>query len=162
MSDEANKFEVICASIGDAPTFAFQFHGDTVRAELAGATLYGEHEGNDRTRISLRAADGELLADITLHSRAHRDATENVIDVGSALLWSHWRWSRATAAKDRADLEVEVVDVGPQDIGELPTRDRKTRTSRSARKATTAATSGGKTVEIDTEARMCTVLEDRP
>lgn len=94
MSDNSN-FDFPVESIGAAPNLTFHFRGDTVCAELVGARLYGEAEGDERTRLRLTDASGEVLADITLHPRSHRNATENVIDIGSALLWSHWRWMQA-------------------------------------------------------------------
>lgn len=92
------SFDVQVESISGAPGFAIHFRGHTLSAQLAGATLYGEAEGNDRTRLRLTDAAGELLADLTIHPRAHRNATENVVDISSALLWSHWRWAQADSA----------------------------------------------------------------
>lgn len=44
----------------------------------------------------ITAADGVILAALTVHARGHRTTTENLIDIGSALLWSHWRWTEIT------------------------------------------------------------------
>lgn len=87
-----SEFTQISVSPTGAPSIEFRFHGDTVSAGLCGAVLYVEAERDDGARMTLKAADGELLADVTVHARAHRTLTENVMDVGSALLWSHWRW----------------------------------------------------------------------
>jgi hypothetical protein len=36
-----------------------------------------------------------VLADLVVNERAGVDLTENLTAVGSALLWSHWRWTEA-------------------------------------------------------------------
>lgn len=91
-----DKFETTSISIAGAPTIEFRVHGDTCRAELAGATLYAEvcDQGAD---LRLTAADGEVLASLVVLPRAHRNLTENVTDVGAALLWSHWRYTQANS-----------------------------------------------------------------
>jgi hypothetical protein len=137
-SNDKSNFEVPVTSSTDAPGFTLHFRGHTVHAELAGAKLYGEAEGDDRTRLRLTDASGEVLADITVHPRAHRNATENVIDVGSALLWSHWRWTQAQAAQPQAfalGTDTHITTVGgiwtgadgtryrllaPADVGDRP------------------------------------------
>lgn len=93
MSD--TKFEQISESPAGAPPITFHFDGDVATAELVGAKLRVENEG--RYGISMRVLDetGEVLADIVLRERVHRSATENVMDIGSALLWSHARWKAA-------------------------------------------------------------------
>ena len=93
------QFEATAESIAEgAPDIRFAFSGDLLRAELKGAVLEGVRmEGGSRLR--LMDAEGELLADITLHERPHRTNTENVIDIGSALMWSHWRWLQAGGAR---------------------------------------------------------------
>ena len=95
-----SNFEVTSESTSGAPTITFQFIGDTFRAELAGALLRGEYEGDDRLRMCLVDREGEILADVTAHPRGHRSTTENAIDVGSALLWSHWRWVESQPKSD--------------------------------------------------------------
>lgn len=90
-----SNFEVTSESTSGAPTITFAFRGDAFRASLAGAELYGEYEGDDRLRMRLTDAAGEVLADITAHPRSHRNTTENATDIGSALLWSHWRWAES-------------------------------------------------------------------
>ncbi len=87
-----SKFELTLESTAGAPAITFRFNGDTLRAELDGACLLGESEGDDRTRVLLTDAYGGVLADVTVHPRAHRDATGNVTDIGCALMWSHWRY----------------------------------------------------------------------
>ena len=86
------SFETTTESTSGAPPITFTFEGDTFRAELAGAKLYGENEGRGISWMRMTDADGVRLADITAHPRAHRTMSENVIDIGSALLWSHWRY----------------------------------------------------------------------
>lgn len=82
-------------SISGAPEILFKFAGDTCKADLAGAELYAEVRGDGRCDVRVKDATGFVLADIVLNERAERTLTENVIDVGSALLWSHWRHQQA-------------------------------------------------------------------
>lgn len=92
-----SEFKVTSVSVSGAPDIKFHFKGDTCRAELAGALLYvegGRKDGGANMRLT--DAAGEVLADIVVNERAHRDMTENVVDVGSALLWSYWRYQQAS------------------------------------------------------------------
>lgn len=83
------------ASISGAPTIEFRFAGDTVTADLAGAHLYAEARGDDRCDLRVTDATGFVLANLVINERPERTMTENVMDIGSALLWSHWRWTEA-------------------------------------------------------------------
>lgn len=94
MSEE-QKYQMV--SIYGGPTITFHVKGDTMRAELGGASLYAEARapgGGAEMRITDSA--GEILADLMVNPRRHRNITENVMDVGSALLWSHWRYVEAS------------------------------------------------------------------
>ena len=93
---ESRIFTVPSQSISGAPEIEFKFTGHVCRAELAGATIYiegGRRDGGADLRLT--DATGEVLADIVVNPRAHRDMTQNVMDIGSALLWSHWRHQQA-------------------------------------------------------------------
>lgn len=92
------NFKVVSESIAGAPPITFEFIGDTFRASLVDAELHGELESKDMARMRLTSGIGEVLADISIHPRSHRTLTENVMDIGSALLWSHWRHATAGAA----------------------------------------------------------------
>lgn len=92
-------FMVTSVSVSGAPDIQFHFAGDTCRANLAGAELYCEMRGDGDIDMRLTDASGEVLADIINRQRSHRDATENLVDVGSALLWSHWRHQEASASE---------------------------------------------------------------
>ena len=111
MSD--SKFEVESVSISDGPVIVFKFHGDTVRAECAGANLYAEARGDGGVDLRIRDATGEVIADLVVNRRAHRDLTENVIDIGSALLWSHWRWTQASSTNPPMSGDAEKLTVAP-------------------------------------------------
>jgi hypothetical protein len=92
------SFKVIRESISGAPSIEFLGNEDTMIAELAGAKLRAETGGSNTADVKLVDADGKVLADIVI--RAHTDnLTNDVADVGSALLWSHWRWAQAEAEK---------------------------------------------------------------
>lgn len=97
-----NKFTVESESIGGAPRIELKFDGDVCRAEFAGATLYAEVRDDGGTDLRITDAEGEILADLILRPRSHRDSTENLMDIGSALLWSHWRWLEARKAEGGA------------------------------------------------------------
>jgi hypothetical protein len=90
------KRDIESISTAGAPTIDFRFDGDTCRAELAGAKLYAE-VCNDGRRCDLRLteATGFVLADLVLNERSERTLTENLMDIGSALLWSHWRFTQS-------------------------------------------------------------------
>jgi hypothetical protein len=92
-------------SVTGAPDIMFEVRGDTIRAEIEGAKLYAEVRApvyTDRNLgpaadLRLTDANGEILADLIVNPRSHRNLTENVTDIGSALLWSHWRYLQAEA-----------------------------------------------------------------
>ncbi len=107
MTTNFSHFSFPVESVAGAPRFTLHFCEDTVRAELAGAALYGEMQADGLVRVRMTAADGEVLADLTLHPRA---PTENVVDIASALLWSHWRWVQAKT--DRAPTAPYAFPVG--------------------------------------------------
>lgn len=94
-----SEFNSTSISTSGAPGIVFKFAGGTCTAELAGARLYIERRRDEDFDMRLTAADGEVLADIVVCKRPHRNDAENVTDVGSALLWSHWRHVEAERAK---------------------------------------------------------------
>lgn len=92
--------ESVSIASDGAPSIIFNVDGDTMRAELAGATLYAEVRRDERSaNLRLTDHDGEILADIVVNERTHCNLTDNVTDIGSALLWSHWRRAQAMASK---------------------------------------------------------------
>lgn len=95
----SQSFEQVSESISDGPPITFRFDGDVCTAELAGATLRAELESGDRARLRVSTGSATtswfVLADVTLHPREGLTSTENVMAIGSALLWSHWRWVEA-------------------------------------------------------------------
>lgn len=93
-----SKFDQESISIAGAAPITFNFNGDTCRAELAGAELYVEARADGGADMRLKDASGEVLADIVVNPRTHRNLTENVTDIGSALLWSHWQYVEASKA----------------------------------------------------------------
>lgn len=107
-----SEFTTKSISISGAPEITFEFRGDTCRAELAGAKLCAEVRAPVYTDRNLGPAadlrlidlDGEILTDIIVNGRAHRNLTENITDVGSALLWSHWRHVQSSPP-EQADNE---------------------------------------------------------
>jgi hypothetical protein len=101
---DSSSLNVPSVSIDGAPEIVFRFAGHTCVADMAGARLYCEMRGDGGIDMRLTNAVGEVLADIIVNERAHRNATENLMDIGSALLWSHWRWLQSVPAEDAAPL----------------------------------------------------------
>ncbi len=90
-------------SISGAPEIEFRFAGDTCTADLAGAHLYAEGGGPDGDcDLRITDATGFVLANLVIHERPERNMTENLMDIGSALLWSHWRHQEASAKAPEA------------------------------------------------------------
>lgn len=90
-------FTQTSVSPSGAPDITFYFDHQVVRAELAGAKLYAEGGRADGgCDVRLTDATGEVLADIVVNPRSHRSLTENLVDIGSALMWSHWRYLQST------------------------------------------------------------------
>ena len=104
------SFESTIVSTSGGPDILFRFEGDTCRAELAGAKLYAESHRKDGG-IDMRVTDatGFVLAKLVVLPRMYRDDTENLTDIGSALLWSHWRWSEAKRWSE-ANAAANVLD----------------------------------------------------
>lgn len=112
----ANEFTVTRESpTGDVPAITYQVRGDTIRAEMAnGAKLYaegGRRDGGADVRIT--AGDGATIAEIVVYDRPGINLTESVADVGSALLWSHWRLveadKRSCDERDRKKPIAELI-----------------------------------------------------
>lgn len=100
-------------SIAGAPTIEFKFAGDTCRAELAGAKLYAEG-GRPDGGCDLRITDatGFVLANLAIYERPERNMTENLIDIGSALLWSHWRHTQSAPMSSDAEKHTSTPTQG--------------------------------------------------
>jgi hypothetical protein len=94
-------FKVQSVSTSGAPTIEFTIVGDTLRAELAGARASAEVDRDGKARLVVREVFGDCLADLTVHPRPGRNLTENVTDIASALLWSHWRWQRTAIEEEK-------------------------------------------------------------
>lgn len=110
---ESSSFNVPSVSIGGGPGIVFRFAGAVCVAELAGARLYSEMREDGGIDMRLTDSAGEVLADIIVKERAHRNATENLIDVGSALLWSHWRYTEAMTSPPGALVAHDPAEPPP-------------------------------------------------
>lgn len=96
-------------SIAGAPTIEFRFAGDTCTADLAGAHLYAEGGRPDGgCDLHITDASGFVLASLVVNERPERNMTENLIDIGSALLWSHWRHTQSAPMSGGAEKHTEV------------------------------------------------------
>lgn len=103
MSEEAggsDKFEHTCRSIAGAPDILFVFNdgeSGVARAELAGARMLAEHVVGSGAELTITDSGGALSIDIIVRPAPSDkgSVTDAVMRVGSALLWSHWRWVQA-------------------------------------------------------------------
>lgn len=97
------SFNVPSVSIArDGETIEFQFGGGMARAEHVGAHLAADMVGDDRANVMVTDATGDVIADVMVR-RMLRDETitQNIINIRSALLWSHERWVKARGAEAR-------------------------------------------------------------
>lgn len=90
-----SEFTVTRESLAGAPVIKFDIKGDTMRAELDGATLYAEVGRDESADVRLTSACNHVLADISVRAPFGTTLTDAVADVGSALLWSHHRFVSA-------------------------------------------------------------------
>jgi hypothetical protein len=97
-----NKFTIPQESISGAPAIHFKFDGSLATAELAGAKLTASRAGDDRASLQIVDAEGEVIADVIVRKMPRdENITVSVMNVGTALLWSHARWAEVQAV-DRA------------------------------------------------------------
>lgn len=91
-----SKFTAECESIAGGSTILFHFEDDVATAEIAGAKLRSEASdgGCQRVRI-VDTVHPFVLADIVIRPRDGMTMTDNLLAIGSALLWSHERWRNA-------------------------------------------------------------------
>lgn len=113
MSDD-NKFTIPQESIAGAPTIEFKFNDSIATAELAGAKLTASRAGDDRASLQIIDATGEIIADVIVRKMpADESITVSVMNVGTALLWSHMRWVQVQAAQPAAAAgHPHTVDAG--------------------------------------------------
>lgn len=95
------RFTSQTISTADAPPIEFQFDRDVGTAEYAGAKLRAEAVGPDRADVTIKDATGEVLADLVVRKMPRDESiTVSVMNVGSALLWSHYRWQQSQPKSD--------------------------------------------------------------
>lgn len=93
-------FTVPQESIAGAPTIEFKFDGSMATAELAGAKLFAERRDDDTANLKIVDAEGDLIADIMVRKMPRdENITVSVMNIGTALLWSHARWVEAQATQ---------------------------------------------------------------
>jgi len=84
-------------SIAGGPTIEFTFNGDVCTAELAGVKLRAERVGDEIADLMVHDATGRVLASVEVRKLWHDDSIAvSVMNIGSALLWSHVRWIEAS------------------------------------------------------------------
>lgn len=92
------SFKVPNISIAGGPTVDWNFDGDTARADCAGAKAYAERRSDGCADLRVTDAAGEVLADVIVRKAPADDSiTVSVMNVGTALLWSHARYVEAKA-----------------------------------------------------------------
>lgn len=93
-----NNFTIPQESIAGAPTIDFRFDGSLATAELAGAKLMADRLDDERANLHIIDADGDIIADIMVRKMPRdENITASVMNIGTALLWSHARWREAQA-----------------------------------------------------------------
>lgn len=98
------KFTRDSVSVSGAPTITFHFDGDSVKAELSGATMHGDVVDQERSNLLITTADGERIADILVRKMPRDETlTESVMNIGSALMWSHHRYLQSREAQVATD-----------------------------------------------------------
>lgn len=94
-----SKFTIPNINIAGAPTIDWRFDGSLGLAEVAGARAEAEAVNEESAVVRIRDATDKLLADVLVRKLPSDESiTVSVMNVGSALLWSHLRWSEASAA----------------------------------------------------------------
>jgi hypothetical protein len=94
-----SEFTIPNISIAGAPTIDWQFTGDVARAEHSGAKAYAEMRADGCADLRVTDATGEVLADVIVRKMPHDESiTVSLMNVGTALLWSHLRWLQAQQA----------------------------------------------------------------
>jgi lambda repressor-like predicted transcriptional regulator len=98
-----SDFKIENVSIAGAPTIEWHFTGDVARAECAGGKAYAEMRGDGCADLRITDAKGEVLADVVVRKMpADETITASLMNVGTALLWSHARYVEAKAAEETA------------------------------------------------------------
>lgn len=101
-------FTIPQESIAGAPTIDFHFDGSLATAELAGAKLTADRRDDDTANLQIVDAEGHIIADVMVRKMPRdENITVSVMNIGTALLWSHARWKEAQAG------HVHVVDSQP-------------------------------------------------
>lgn len=99
-----SNFTVPSVSIAGAPTIDWTFTGAVARAEIAGAKAYAEAIDDGTADLRITDATGEVLADILVRKMpADESITVSLMNVGTALLWSHVRWLEANKTSPVTD-----------------------------------------------------------
>lgn len=90
------EFKQTSISIDGAPTIEFTFDGSVGTAEYAGAKLTTDAIDAERANLQIVDATGTLIADVMVRKMpADENITVSTMNIGSALLWSHFRWQQA-------------------------------------------------------------------
>jgi hypothetical protein len=100
------SFKIPNISISDGPTVDWNFTDDVAHAECGGAKAYAEMRSDGCADLTIRTATGELIADVIVRKMpADESITVSVMNVGTALLWSHARWAQAIAKSTAVEAE---------------------------------------------------------
>lgn len=93
------SFKIPNISAAGGPTVDWNFTDDVAHAECAGAKAYAEMRGDGCADLRVSTATGEVIADVIVRKMPADDSiTVSVMNVGTALLWSHARWLEARPA----------------------------------------------------------------
>lgn len=98
------SFKIPNISIAGGPTVDWNFTDDVAHAECGGAKAYAEMRSDGCADLTVRASTGELIADVIVRKMpADESITVSVMNVGTALLWSHARWVEAQTKQPAAE-----------------------------------------------------------
>lgn len=97
------SFTIPNVSIAGTPTIEWRFTGDVAHAECAGAKAYAETRSDGCADLRITDAAGVVLAEIIIRRLPTEKVTVSLMNVGSALLWSHARWVATQTAAPATD-----------------------------------------------------------
>lgn len=115
------SFKIPNISIAGGPTVDWNFTTDVAHAECGGAKAYAEMRHDGCADLTVRTATGQLIADVVVRKMpADESITVSVMNVGTALLWSHARWFGAAVTQgEREASGIALTERTPDPVSPL-------------------------------------------
>lgn len=111
MSHHSPEVDKLLTDQLNGPAIDWGFTGDVAHAECAGAKAYAEMRMDGFADLRITDAAGVVLADITVRELSTDESiTVSVMNVDTALLWSHARWVKAQATQPPPDGHTHTVE----------------------------------------------------